>query len=108
MPPQTLLWTRKHKEAAGLQRKDRSQLGLAQAIAEAERVLQDNDTVEKIKAVLRRWSSTWVGVFKSGERFELRKSAEDKPREVDPFREERRVEAKTARVRGRGRTACFV
>ncbi|CAJ1443945.1 unnamed protein product [Effrenium voratum] len=29
-------------------------------IAEAERVLDDNDTVEKIKAVLRRWSSTWV------------------------------------------------
>ncbi|CAJ1357168.1 unnamed protein product, partial [Effrenium voratum] len=42
------------EEAAGLQRKDRSQLGLAQAIAEAERVLQDNDTVEKIKAVLRK------------------------------------------------------
>ena len=94
--------------AAGLQRKDRSQLGLAQAIAEAEQVLQDNDTMEKIKAVLRRWSSTWVGVFKSGEGFELRKSAEDKPREVDPFREEKRVATKTARVCGRGRTACFL
>ncbi|CAJ1339158.1 unnamed protein product, partial [Effrenium voratum] len=79
-------------------------LDLEEAIAEAERVLQDNDKVEKIKAVLRRWSSTWVGVFKSGERFQLRKSAEDKPREVDPFREERRVEAKTARVRGRGQS----
>ncbi|CAJ1377425.1 unnamed protein product, partial [Effrenium voratum] len=31
----------------------------------------------------------------------LAKSAEDNPREVDAFREERRVEAKTARVRGR-------
>ena len=92
----------------GPSEKATSQLGLAQVVAEADRVLEDNGTVEKIKAVLRRWSSTWVGVFKSGERFELRKSAEDKPREVDPFREERRVEAKTARVRGRGRTACFV
>ena len=77
-------------------------------IAEAERVLDDNDTVEKIKAVLRRWSSTWVGVFKSSERFELRKSAEDIPREVDPYREEKRVATKTARVCGRGRTACFL
>ena len=45
---------------------------------------------------------------KSGESVELRKSAEDISREVDPFREERRVATKTARVCGGGRTACFV
>ena len=45
---------------------------------------------------------------KSGESVELRKSAEDISREVDPFRAETRVATKTARVCGGGRTACFV
>ena len=92
----------------GPSEKATSQLGLAQVVAEADRVLEDNGTVKETKAVLRRWSSMWVGVFKSGESVELRKSAEDISREVDPFREERRVATKTARVCGGGRTACFV
>ena len=33
--------------------------------AEAERVLEDNGTVKELKAVLRRWSSTWVGVARA-------------------------------------------
>ncbi|CAJ1330034.1 unnamed protein product [Effrenium voratum] len=61
------------EEAAGLQRKDRSQLGLAQAIAEAERVLQDNDTVEKIKAVLRKAQKINPGKWTlSGKKDELK------------------------------------
>ena len=44
---------------------------------------------------------------KSGESVELRKSAEDISREVDPFRAARRVATKTARVCGGGRTVCF-
>ena len=46
--------------------------------------------------------------LKSGERFELRRSAEYISREVDPFREEGRVATKTARVCGRGKAVCFL
>ncbi|CAJ1459970.1 unnamed protein product [Effrenium voratum] len=43
----------------GPSEKATSQLGLAQVVAEADRVLEDNGTLKETKAVLRRWSSTW-------------------------------------------------
>ncbi|CAJ1457132.1 unnamed protein product, partial [Effrenium voratum] len=49
----------------GPSEKATSQLGLAQVVAEADRVLEDNGTVKETKAVLRRWSSTWVGVARA-------------------------------------------
>ncbi|CAJ1363453.1 unnamed protein product, partial [Effrenium voratum] len=38
---------------------------LEEVVAEADRVLEDNGTVKETKAVLRRWSSTWVGVARA-------------------------------------------
>ena len=52
------------EEAADLE-KATSQLGLAQVVAEADRLLEDNGTAKETKAVLRRWSSTWVGVARA-------------------------------------------
>ena len=49
----------------GPSEKATSQLGLAQVVAEADRVLEDNGTVKETKAVLRGWSSTWVGVARA-------------------------------------------
>ena len=49
----------------GPSEKATSQLGLAQVVAEADRVLEDNGTAKETKAVLRRWSSTWVGVARA-------------------------------------------
>ncbi|CAJ1417215.1 unnamed protein product [Effrenium voratum] len=50
----------------GPSEKATSQLGLAQVVAEADRVLEDNGTVKETKAVLRRWSSTWAKATKKG------------------------------------------
>ena len=49
----------------GPSEKATSQLGLAQVVAEADRVLEDNGALKETKAVLRRWSSTWVGVARA-------------------------------------------
>ncbi|CAJ1343796.1 unnamed protein product [Effrenium voratum] len=46
---------------AGAAQEDNS----GQVVAEADRVLEDNGTAKETKAVLRRWSSTWVGVARA-------------------------------------------
>ncbi|CAJ1392801.1 unnamed protein product [Effrenium voratum] len=66
LPGQQCPGDRLDLEEAGFQRKRQSQPCLAQVVAEADRVLQDNGTVQETEAVLRRWSSTWAKVAGKG------------------------------------------
>ncbi|CAJ1335213.1 unnamed protein product [Effrenium voratum] len=81
-----------------------SQLGLAQVIAEAERVLDDNDTVEKIKAVLRKAQKIYPGKWTlTGKRSELQQKLREFVEEAKAAL--KGLEEVTSRHPGRGGVA---
>ncbi|CAJ1408428.1 unnamed protein product [Effrenium voratum] len=55
---------------------------LEEVVAEADRVLEDNGTVKETKAVLRRWSSTLVGVARAAKVLSSGKAQKIYPEEM--------------------------